>query len=302
MKRTFRLANGKSQVTIWKFEAIVIKAEARALDVTASFVLRPRPSERTWAEKEITLTGPKEPVDYLAETFGERERYKQTACQRLWKQGLSDGPRQARGADPEYLVKLAEGYAAKLFALNEIIRPPDLSQDQADGPSRVDTPAETIPQTPTAVIDGPEDRDADSERQGIADAGGGEMTTSSVEANSYPDELPQPDRFPEGARHQVTVNAYERNPKAREQCIEHYGWNCSIRGLNFEQTYGGIGKGFIHVHHLRGLAELGEEYEVDPIEDLRPVCPNCHAMLHQRRPAYSIGELHALLRGRNHPS
>ena len=52
--------------------------------------------------------------------------------------------------------------------------------------------------------------------------------------------------------------------------------------FNFEAFYGERGKGFIHVHHLSSLAEIGQEYEVDPVNDLRPVCPNCHAMLHRK--------------------
>jgi 5-methylcytosine-specific restriction enzyme A len=46
-----------------------------------------------------------------------------------------------------------------------------------------------------------------------------------------------------------------------------------------------MGKGFIRVHHLRELSSLGEGYQVNPVADLRPVCPNCHAMLHTQRPA-----------------
>ena len=33
---------------------------------------------------------------------------------------------------------------------------------------------------------------------------------------------------------------------------------------------------------------IGEAHEVDPIEGLRPVCPNCHSMIHKRREAYTI--------------
>jgi hypothetical protein len=47
---------------------------------------------------------------------------------------------------------------------------------------------------------------------------------------------------------------------------------------------------------LRPLAEIGKQYKVDPIADLRPVCPNCHAVLHTRIPAYSIQEVRALIR------
>jgi hypothetical protein len=95
----------------------------------------------------------------------------------------------------------------------------------------------------------------------------------------------------EGAKKQITVNAYERNPLARQRCLNHYGYSCTICKFNFSNVYGDIGNDFIHVHHLKELNQIGEEYEVDPINDLRPVCPNCHAMLHKRKPAYTIEEL-----------
>jgi 5-methylcytosine-specific restriction enzyme A len=53
--------------------------------------------------------------------------------------------------------------------------------------------------------------------------------------------------------------------------------------------------GFIHVHHLTPLSSLGTDYEVDPIRDLRPVCPNCHAVLHRREPPYSPEEVQQFL-------
>jgi hypothetical protein len=45
----------------------------------------------------------------------------------------------------------------------------------------------------------------------------------------------------------------------------------------------------------QSLAEVIAEYELNPIRDLRPVCPNCHAMTHRRKPAYTIEELKGLL-------
>lgn len=102
--------------------------------------------------------------------------------------------------------------------------------------------------------------------------------------------------YPEGATRQVTVNVYERSAEARTICINHYGVNCEVCGFNFEKTYGKIGEGFIHVHHLKPLAEALKGYKLNPIKDLRPVCPNCHAMLHQRKPAYSIEELKTIIK------
>lgn len=102
----------------------------------------------------------------------------------------------------------------------------------------------------------------------------------------------------EGAFCRVTVNAYERNPHARRRCIVAHGTSCAICGFSFGETYGEVADGYIHVHHLRPLSEIGGEYTVDPVEDLRPVCPNCHAVLHRRIPAYSIEEVRAFLGGR----
>jgi hypothetical protein len=102
----------------------------------------------------------------------------------------------------------------------------------------------------------------------------------------------------EGAVCRVTVNAYERNPEARRRCIAHYGTDCYVCGINLGQAYGLVAEGFIHVHHLRPLSEIGAEYVVDPERDLRPVCPNCHAVLHRRTPAFSLDEMRALLQNR----
>lgn len=102
----------------------------------------------------------------------------------------------------------------------------------------------------------------------------------------------------EGAIKSVSVNAYERNPAARQKCIAHYGVICSVCGIDFEKVYGEFGKGYIHVHHLVALSEIGTEYKIDPVKDLRPVCPNCHAILHRRKPAYTIDELSKAVRDR----
>ena len=84
----------------------------------------------------------------------------------------------------------------------------------------------------------------------------------------------------EGAKKTITVISYERNNKARRLCLEHWGTKCAVCELDFGKVYGKIGEGFIHVHHLTPLSEIGESYEINPISDLIPVCPNCHSMIH----------------------
>jgi hypothetical protein len=115
--------------------------------------------------------------------------------------------------------------------------------------------------------------------------------TSAVQASVFPDEVIDGETYPDGAVCRVVVNGYERNPKARRKCVAHHGRRCSICGFDFEQVYGTVAEGLIHVHHLRELSQIGAEYEVDPMKDLRPVCPNCHAVLHRRKPAFSIEDV-----------
>lgn len=113
--------------------------------------------------------------------------------------------------------------------------------------------------------------------------------------NPYPDEIPAPESYTEGAKKLVTVNSYERDPKARQACIDHYGTSCKCCGIDFEKVYGEHGKGFIHVHHIKPLHEIGVEYEVNPITDMIPLCPNCHAMVHRGSKVLSIEKLKTLL-------
>lgn len=113
-----------------------------------------------------------------------------------------------------------------------------------------------------------------------------------------PDEI-VPGEYCEGATREVTVNAYERDPAARRACIARYGCSCFVCGVSFGERYGEKGAGYIHVHHLKPLSRIGAGYEVNPTEDMRPLCPNCHAMAHRRYPhPYTINELKAMLSGR----
>ena len=95
----------------------------------------------------------------------------------------------------------------------------------------------------------------------------------------------------EGAQSKITVNKYERSRVNRELCLAANGYNCKICGLNFEEKYGALGRGFIHVHHIVPVSQMGGSYCIDPTIDLLPVCPNCHAMLHRNNPPMQPNKL-----------
>ncbi len=117
----------------------------------------------------------------------------------------------------------------------------------------------------------------------------------------YPEEISEEytEELFEGIKRTITVNSYERNAKARQLCVKHWKAICAVCSFDFEKTYGELGKGFIHVHHLTPVSQIGKTYQVDPINDLIPVCPNCHSMLHKEEPPLTIDELKILIQTTN---
>ena len=113
----------------------------------------------------------------------------------------------------------------------------------------------------------------------------------------YPDELPdESSEYREGKKKTVAINIHERNPTARKLCIKHYGAKCFICDFDFGKIYGTECNGMIHVHHLKMISDTDDEYVVNPIQDLRPVFPNCHMVLHSKNSGvYSVEEVKLML-------
>ncbi len=114
-------------------------------------------------------------------------------------------------------------------------------------------------------------------------------------SSTFPEEIADPATVIEGAKRLITVNAYERDRSAREICIRKWGTTCFACEFNFRSVYGELGEGFIHVHHLTPISAIAEAYVLTPESDMRPVCPNCHAMLHRHDPPLSIEELRSVI-------
>jgi len=105
--------------------------------------------------------------------------------------------------------------------------------------------------------------------------------------------------FTEGKQKSVLTTIYERNPKAREACLKHHGYKCKICGFDFEEKYGPIGKGIIHVHHVNKVSYTNKEHNIDPIKELIPLCPNCHTVVHSRKEIFSIAEMKEIIKNQN---
>lgn len=112
---------------------------------------------------------------------------------------------------------------------------------------------------------------------------------------SSPTDFPGEQHYFEGSRRSMKVDRHERSRTARDQCVRHHGWACAACGLLLEEVYGDAARNLIHVHHLNPLSESDGRRSVDPVRDLRPVCPTCHAVIHRATPAYTIEQVREML-------
>jgi len=99
------------------------------------------------------------------------------------------------------------------------------------------------------------------------------------------------DGYEEGRKINVHMDKHERNPINRQICLAAKGYTCAVCGFNFSETYGEIGLDTIEVHHMIPVASMGEGYIVRPIEEMVPVCSNCHTIIHKKNPPFSVEEV-----------
>ena len=96
--------------------------------------------------------------------------------------------------------------------------------------------------------------------------------------------------YPEGHVETVYVNRYERDPRNRREAIKRHGTRCFGCKLEMRERYGEIANGFVHIHHINPLATVSGAIAPD-LDDLIPLCPNCHAVVHLQEPALTIDQL-----------
>lgn len=102
--------------------------------------------------------------------------------------------------------------------------------------------------------------------------------------------------YPEGSVTTVQVNRYERDRRNRAAAISIHGKACKACGLDMARKYGTVASGFIEVHHIVPVSEIGGNYQIDPSKDLVPLCPNCHAVVHRRNPPFSVEEVSRMIK------
>ena len=95
----------------------------------------------------------------------------------------------------------------------------------------------------------------------------------------------------EGTQAIIKTKVYRRSSKLRERVIQFYTvgdrMKCQACCFDFEEFYGKYGKNFIEIHHQKPVFQfngddLGRTIK-EALENVIPVCSNCHRMIHRRR-------------------
>lgn len=97
--------------------------------------------------------------------------------------------------------------------------------------------------------------------------------------------------WPEGAKVQVTVNRYERDRRNRAAAIAIHGYRCFGCDQLMSDLYGSVAQNLIEIHHTTPVSRIGPDYVLNPREDLVPLCPNCHSVVHRTSTPLAIPEL-----------
>lgn len=104
--------------------------------------------------------------------------------------------------------------------------------------------------------------------------------------------------FPEGRVLYRLHRSRERNSRLvaalKSAALRDGTLYCTICRFDFEKQYGEIGRGFIECHHTLPISEYKARM-VTKLQDLVLVCPNCHRMLHRRRPWLTVEKLASVL-------
>lgn len=95
----------------------------------------------------------------------------------------------------------------------------------------------------------------------------------------------------EGKAGTKTTIVKERSKKLREATIQHYTKDgkiqCAVCGFDFYEFYGERGEGYIQIHHENPIYQYSNEgfksYIKEAIKDTKPVCANCHCMIHRKK-------------------
>lgn len=100
------------------------------------------------------------------------------------------------------------------------------------------------------------------------------------------------EKIQEGELVEKTSTTRKRSQKLRKAAVDYYKkqegeLRCAACGFSFAETYGELGEDFIEMHHEKPLFQYEDEaletYLDEAVKNMKPLCANCHRMIHRNR-------------------
>ena len=98
-----------------------------------------------------------------------------------------------------------------------------------------------------------------------------------------------------------SVEYRTRSRELRNTAVEYYSESGRIRCLacyfEFARAYQAIGEGVIQIHHIKPVSFMRGEplSREDALANVRPLCANCHQMVHTKTPPIPICDLRSMV-------
>lgn len=131
----------------------------------------------------------------------------------------------------------------------------------------------------------------------------GRVTTANGRRSVFYDETVT---VSEGELTQKDTPTRRRSALLRRAAIQHYArpdgsLPCAVCGFDFRSRYGPLGEGYIQIHHETPLFQYEDEgveaFLPQAVKRVKPLCANCHSMIHRdRKHPLAVEALKALLR------
>lgn len=114
------------------------------------------------------------------------------------------------------------------------------------------------------------------------------------------------DMVTEGQTKSGNSKVKSRSDKLRKAAVDFYRTEsgqikCCVCGFDFEETYGELGKDYIQIHHEHPVCQYDDDgvelFIKEAINNVKPLCANCHCMVHRNRKSIiSVDELRNLIK------
>jgi hypothetical protein len=97
----------------------------------------------------------------------------------------------------------------------------------------------------------------------------------------------------EGHKRKRLVASVARSIALRRLALKRHGATCRACDLKFLKKYDGLKTDCIELHHV---SPLSRGLRISTIDDLVPLCPNCHRVAHSTKPPLSISAIRQMLK------